>query len=152
MTLKDILIKQRYQRYKTVVFLVSLENSEFSAVKEIFEKEDYYLIDISNDIENNRLDFQDFIDKKLDYLKKYFNKKEITQKIMIVNNIEILMSILDENEFKNFINQLSFDNYVDSNKNQVIFLMPDILKYRTIDIKNQDDNSSRIYKIENIKL
>lgn len=152
MTLRDILIKQRYQRYKSVIFLVSLENSEFISVKEVFEKEDYDLIDIYDEIQNNKFDFQEFIIKKLDYLKKYFNKKEITSKLMIINNIEILMSTLDDDEFKNFIIQLSFDNYIDNKKNQVIFLMPDILKYRTIEMKNQDDNSSRIYKIENIKL
>lgn len=152
MTLRDILIKQRYQRYKSVIFLVSLENSEFISVKEVFEKEDYDLIDIYDEIQNNKFDFQEFIIKKLDYLKKYFNKKEITSKLMIINNIEILMSTLDDDEFKNFIIQLSFDNYIDNKKNQVIFLMPDILKYRTIEMKNQDDDSSRIYKIENIKL
>ncbi|MGL5623820.1 MAG: hypothetical protein ACRCZO_15115 [Cetobacterium sp.] len=152
MTLRDILIKQRYQRYKSVIFLVSLENSEFISVKEVFEKEDYDLIDIYDEIQNNKFDFQEFIIKKLDYLKKYFNKKEITSKLMIINNIEILMSTLDDDEFKNFIIQLSFDNYIDNKKNQVIFLMPDILKYRTIEMKNQDDDFSRIYKIENIKL
>lgn len=152
MTLRDILIKQRYQRYKSVIFLVSLENSEFISVKEVFEKEDYDLIDIYDEIQNNKFDFQEFIIKKLGYLKKYFNKKEITSKLMIINNIEILMSTLDDDEFKNFIIQLSFDNYIDNKKNQVIFLMPDILKYRTIEMKNQDDDSSRIYKIENIKL
>lgn len=152
MTITEILEKQRYQRYKTLIFLVSIENSEFQRIKEVFEKEDYNLVDIYNEINIGELDFKKFIEKKLDYLKEYFNKKRNASKLMIVNNIEILISILDEEELKNFINQLSFDNYVDIGKNQAIFLLPNVLKYRGIEIKNEDDKSSRIYKIENIEI
>lgn len=152
MTLKDILKKQMNQRYKSLIFLVSLENSDFEAVKEVFEKEEYELVDIYTEIQEKKFSFQKFIDKKLEYLKDYFNRKNSSSKMIIVTNIEILMSMLDEGELKNFMNQLSFDNYVDANKNQTIFLFPDIIKYRKIEMQNEDDKSSRVYKIENIEI
>lgn len=71
---------------------------------------------------------------------------------MIINNIEILISMLEEKEYDNFIYQLSYDNFTDSEKNQTIFLMTDILKFQKIDLKNEDDESKRIHKIEKIKL
>lgn len=152
MTLADILKKQRYQRYKSLIFLVSIENSDFKRIEKVFKNQEYDLIDIYQEIKNEKLDFKKFTEKKLEYLKEYFNKKDISGKLMVINNIEILMSILDEEELKNCINQLAFDNYIDMKKTQTIFLLPDILRYRRIEMKNEDDKSSRVYKIENIKI
>lgn len=152
MIMADILKKQRYQRYKSLVFLVSIENSEFERIKKVFGNEEYTLIDIYNEIKSGELEFQKFVDKKMEYLKGYFNRKIVQNKLVVVNNIEILISILDERERKNFINQLSFDNFVDMKKTQTIFLLPDIFRYRGIDMKNEDDGSSRVYKIENIEI
>lgn len=152
MTLKKILKNQEKKRYKTLIFLVSLENSELSTINEVFKKEKYDFIDIVEEIKKGNFDLEKFNLEKLNYLKLYFNSKKIVSNLMIINNIEILISMLEEKEYDNFIYQLSYDNYTDSEKNQTIFLMTDILKFQKIDLKNEDDESKRIHKIEKIKL
>ena len=151
MTLKKIL-KNQEKRYKTLIFLVSLENSELSTINEVFKKEKYDFIDIVEEIKKGNFDLEKFNLEKLNYLKLYFNSKKIVSNLMIINNIEILISMLEEKEYDNFIYQLSYDNFIDSEKNQTIFLMTDILKFQKIDLKNEDDESKRIHKIEKIKL
>lgn len=152
MTLKKILKNQEKKRYKTLIFLVSLENSELSTINEVFKKEKYDFIDIIGEIRKGNFNLEKFNLEKLNYLKSYFNNKKIISNLMIVNNIEILISMLEEKEYDNFIYQLSYDYYTDSEKNQTIFLMTDILKFQKIDLKNEDDESKRIHKIEKIKL
>lgn len=152
MTLKKILKNQEKKRYKTLIFLVSLENSELSTINEVFKKEKYDFIDIIGEIRKGNFNLEKFNLEKLNYLKSYFNNKKIISNLMIVNNIEILISMLEEKEYDNFIYQLSYDYYIDSEKNQTIFLMTDILKFQKIDLKNEDDESKRIHKIEKIKL
>ena len=152
MTLRKILKNQEKKRYKTLIFLVSLENSELSTINEVFKKEKYDFIDIVEEIKKGNFDLEKFNLEKLNYLKLYFNSKKIVSNLMIINNIEILISMLEEKEYDNFIYQLSYDNYTDSEKNQTIFLMTDILKFQKIDLKNEDDESKRIHKIEKIKL
>ena len=152
MTLRKILKNQEKKRYKTLIFLVSLENSELSTINEVFKKEKYDFIDIVEEIKKGNFDLEKFNLEKLNYLKLYFNSKKIVSNLMIVNNIEILISMLEEKEYDNFIYQLSYDNFTDSEKNQTIFLMTDILKFQKIDLKNEDDESKRIHKIEKIKL
>lgn len=152
MTLKKILKNQEKKRYKTLIFLVSLENSELSTINEVFKKEKYDFIDIVEEIKKGNFDLEKFNLEKLNYLKLYFNSKKIVSNLMIINNIEILISMLEEKEYDNFIYQLSYDNFTDSEKNQTIFLMTDILKFQKIDLKNEDDESKRIHKIEKIKL
>lgn len=152
MTLKKILKNQENKRYKTLIFLVSLENSKVSVINEVFKKEKYDFIDIIEEIKKENFDLEKFNLEKLNYLKLYFNNKKIESNLMIINNIEILISMLEEKEYDNFIYQLSYDNYTDSKKNQTIFLMADILKFQKIDLKNEDDESKRIHKIEKIKL
>lgn len=152
MTLKKILKNQEKKRYKTLIFLVSLENSKVSVIDEVFKKEKYDFIDIIEEIKKGNFDLEKFNLEKLNYLKLYFNSKKIVSNLMIINNIEILISMLEEKEYDNFIYQLSYDNYTDSEKNQTIFLMTDILKFQKIDLKNEDYESKRIHKIEKIKL
>lgn len=152
MTLRKILKNQEKKRYKTLIFLVSLENSELSTINEVFKKEKYDFIDIIEEIRKGNFNLEKFNLEKLNYLKSYFNNKKIISNLMIVNNIEILISMLEEKEYDNFIYQLSYDYYIDSEKNQTIFLMADILKFQKIDLKNEDDESKRIHKIEKIKL
>lgn len=152
MTLRKILKNQEKKRYKTLIFLVSLENSELSTINEVFKKEKYDFIDIVEEIKKGNFDLEKFNLEKLNYLKLYFNSKKIVSNLMIINNIEILISMLEEKEYDNFIYQLSYDNFTDSEKNQTIFLMTDILKFQKIDLKNEDDESKRIHKIEKIKL
>ena len=152
MTLRKILKNQEKKRYKTLIFLVSLENSELSTINEVFKKEKYDFIDIVEEIKKGNFDLEKFNLEKLNYLKLYFNSKKIVSNLMIINNIEILISMLEEKEYDNFIYQLSYDNFIDSEKNQTIFLMTDILKFQKIDLKNEDDESKRIHKIEKIKL
>ena len=135
MTLKKILKNQEKKRYKTLIFLVSLENSELSTINEVFKKEKYDFIDIVEEIKKGNFDLEKFNLEKLNYLKLYFNSKKIVSNLMIINNIEILISMLEEKEYDNFIYQLSYDNYTDSEKNQTIFLMTDILKFQKIDFK-----------------
>lgn len=152
MTLKKILKNQENKRYKTLIFLISLENSKISVINEVLKKEKYDFIDIIEEIKKRNFDLERFNLEKLNYLKSYFNNKKIESNLMIINNIEILISMFEEKEYDNFIYQLSYDNYTDSKKNQTIFLMTDILKFQKIDLKNEDDGSERIYRIEKIKL
>lgn len=152
MTLKKILKNQENKRYKTLIFLISLENSKISVINEVLKKEKYDFIDIIEEIKKRNFDLERFNLEKLNYLKSYFNNKKIESNLMIINNIEILISMFEEKEYDNFIYQLSYDNYTDSKKNQTIFLMTDILKFQKIDLKNEDDRSERIYRIEKIKL
>lgn len=152
MILDRILNNQKNKRYKTLIFLCASENLELPVIKEVFKEKEYDLIDIIEEIKNKNFNLERFNLEKLNYLKAYFNNKTIFSNLMIVNNIEILISMFEEKEYENFLYQLSYDNYTDSEKNQTIFLMLDILKFKNINLKNEDDNSNRIYQIEKIKL
>ena len=102
MTLRKILKNQEKKRYKTLIFLVSLENSELSTINEVFKKEKYDFIDIVEEIKKGNFDLEKFNLEKLNYLKLYFNSKKIVSNLMIINNIEILISMLEEKEYDNF--------------------------------------------------
>lgn len=152
MNILKIIDSQKYQRYKALMFLKDENHDIKKSLEKIMKKIDYEYLDIFKDLEKGYLNIEKIEKNKIEEIKKYFKDRNYSSDIVIIDNLEIILSMLSEYELEIFIEELKKDLYKPFNSEKLmIFILPQIKKFKNLKLKNEDNQISRIFKLEKIK-
>ncbi len=150
MKIEKIMEAQKYQRYKSLMFLGEGQYSTKESVGDLMERYDYMYLDVCDELPEGII--EEVHQRGSEAVKNFFQKLIYSTKVIVVKNLDILLSILSEKEIINFIEGFKKDIYKPFGSDiLMIFILPKIERFRKLRIENEDNKISRIINIEEIE-
>ena len=151
MRLRDIIENQRKQRYQALIFTRKLDFYGRNIIEKLFNNYEIDYIDILNEFKIGNLESREIHNYNCDKLKDYFWAKEYISDLIVIDNLESILSTYDVSELNKFIKYFEKDRFKPLFENKVfIFILPELNKFESLETLNNDNKINRIIKIDEI--
>ena len=147
----ELLSYQKIERYQSLIFIRPQGKRIIKHLNELLNEVEHDYIDIFEYLKNNTLDASSIQEFNVEYIKEWLHNYSYNSDIVVIDNIEIILSTYNESEIQRFLNYVDKDKFKPLFSQKIfIFILPDLMALKSKRIYNENKEITRVYNINEI--
>lgn len=147
----DLLSYQKIERYQSLIFIRPQGKRIIEHLNELLNEVEHDYIDIFECLKNKILDASKIQEFNVDSIKDWLHNYNYNSDIVVIDNIEIILSTYSESEIQRFLNYVDKDKFKPLFSQKIfIFILPDLVALKSKRIYNENKGITRVYNINEI--